>query len=276
MKKLLVILVIVFFSSTAIAAMGGLEGHKAYIYPVVRISTNMGTGSGTVIYSKLNNTKYSTYILTNFHVISEAISIDEEWNSDLGKNEKVERRGLVYVEIFKYRDISIPVGTMRVEADIITYNKTEDIALLKLRYEDEIKNVAKLPSIDKLEEYKVMDESIAVGCSLAFPPLPTVGIITRINLQLDSLPYNMSSSQVIYGNSGGAMFTSDGLLIGIPSKVATAGWGTPIPHMGLFIPISRIEKWLNDQHLNFIFDTSKNEKECLAMRNKLIKEKKEK
>ena len=256
----------------------GADGHNAYIYPVVRVTNGYGGGSGTVIYSKeVEPGKYSTYILTNHHVIADAISITDEWDSTLAKNVPTERRSIVYVEQFKYRDISIPVGTMRVEADIKIYNKQEDMALLRLRYDEPITTVAKLAKMGTESDYKVLDESIAVGCSLLFPPLPTIGVVTRMDFLFDSLPYHMSSAQIIYGNSGGAMFRSDGTLIGIPSMVAVTGWmgSIPIPHMGLFIPIDRVYKWFAEERYDFIFNSSVKEKESLELREKEIKEKRE-
>ena len=47
--------------------------HEKLIYPVIRVN---GGGSGTIIYSKPNaNGTFSTYALTNYHVIAPAISI---------------------------------------------------------------------------------------------------------------------------------------------------------------------------------------------------------
>ena len=257
-------------------AMTGLQAHEKYIYPIVRVSTSDGTGSGSIIFSDPGiGDVYSTYILTNYHVIANAVSISEEWDSDLGKNIKKEKRAIVYVEIFKYRDISTPIGTMRVEADIVIYNKDEDVALLKLRTEDESKYVAHL--LRNPPKVQVMDESVAVGCSLGFPPLPSVGVITRLNFQIDSLPYHMSCSQIIYGNSGGAIFLAEtGELIGIPSRVVAIGWSAVIPHMGLFIPINRVYTWLAEQHYDFIYDSSKVEAQCLDEREKEIEAKKDK
>ncbi len=249
MKKILVFLLISAFVliSTSWAVMTGKEAHEKYIYPVVRVTTQSGGGSGTVVYSQESTDgKWETYILTNHHVIDSAIRIFEEWDSDEGKDIKKEKRSIVYVEIFKYTNISTPIGTMKVEGDIVIYNKTEDMAIIKLRLEEKVDYVAKL--LPPGEIYYVMDESIAVGCSLSAPPLPSVGIITRLNKQLDSLPYHMSSAQIIYGNSGGAMFNTEGYLIGIPSRVAVTNWGrTPITHMGLFIPIERIRDWIREE-----------------------------
>lgn len=278
MKKVLlvVILLISFFISYSIGltAMTGIEAHEKYIYPVVRVSQGYsGGGSGTVIYSEVAEKGFSVYVLTNHHVISGAISIEEKWDTDLQKNVKKEKRSLIYVEIFKYRDLSTPVGTLKVEAEIVLYNEDEDMALIKLRSQDNVQYVAKLGIAG--QKLAVMDETVAVGCSLGAPPIPTVGHVTRMNFQLDSLPYHMSSSQVIYGNSGGAMFLAEtGEMIGIPSKLAVIGWGTPITHMGLFIPIERITKWLEAEHYDFIYDESKNEKESLEVRKKEIEAKK--
>jgi len=277
MKRLfLVAIALALMAGTTGAAMTGIEGHNAYIYPVVRVTTGSGGGSGTVVYSKeIAPGKFSTYILTNHHVIADAINISEEWDSALAKNIPVERRSVVYVEQFKYRDISIPVGTMRIEADIKIYNKQGDMALLRLRYDESVGTVAKIPKVGEENRYRVLDEAVAVGCSLSFPPLPTVGKISRMDFLVDSLPYHMSSAQIIYGNSGGAMFQSDGTLIGIPSLVAVTGWmgSVPIPHMGLFIPIDRVYKWLGDEHYGFVYDPVLTEKVSLELREKEIKEK---
>jgi len=122
-----------------------------------------------------------------------------------------------------------------------------------------------------------MDKTVAVGCSLGFPPLPTTGIITRKNFQINSLPYHMSSSQIIYGNSGGAMFLdSTAELIGIPSMLPVVGWGSPVFHMGLFIPIERIYTWLEKENYDFIYDVTKSEDACLKIREDKIKQLKDK
>jgi len=261
MKRFIILFTIALFliGSTVYAFMRGEMAHTAMIYPVVRITTVNTAGSGTIIYSKLNDKEtYSTYALTNHHVVDSAITISEEWDSVLGEDVKKEKRGIIYVEIFQYKNLSVPVGTLKIEAEIMAYNRDEDVALVKLSSEKKADYVAALYPRNKGDDIHVMDETIAVGCSLAFPPLPTTGILTRKNFQINSLPYHMSSAQVIYGNSGGAMFLdAPGQLIGIPSLVVAIGWGAPITHMGLFIPIDRIYDWLEKEHYDFLFDSTK-------------------
>ena len=278
----IVLLAIVCFSSLSFANLTGKEGHEKYVYPIVRVSDNSGTGSGTVVYSegkvdgyKSEKEMFSTYILTNHHVISGAIKIEKEWDTQLQKEVKKERRSVVYVEIFKYRDLSTPVGTLKIEADIVIYNETEDMAVLKLRYDEPVAYTAMMPAKDATKNYRVLDEAITSGCSLGWPTLPSKGIITRISYLLDSVPYDMSSAQIIYGNSGGAMFLKDGTFIGIPSRVAVMGWAGAVTHMGAFIPVFRIYEWLEKEHYDFIYDPEKSEAVCLEEREAEIKAKKD-
>jgi len=270
------------FVPLSLAALSGEQGHNRYIYPVVRVTSPSGSGSGTVLYSKLADYEegersdgFSTYVLTNYHVVAGAIRVIEKFDKDLGKDMKEEKLSICHIEIFKYRDLSTPIGTLKVEADIIIHSQEQDMALLRLRSDEEIKSIAQLLTKEHINDIKCLDETMAVGCSLAFPPLPTTGILTRKNYQIDSLPFHMSSSQIIYGNSGGAMFDGQGNFIGIPSMLAIAGWSTPITHMGLFIPVSRVYEWLEAEHYDFIYDLTKNEKECLEDREAEIKKKKE-
>ena len=69
------------------------------------------------------------------------------------------------------------------------------------------------------------------------------------------------------------MFTAAGELIGIPSMVAVIGWSSAVTHMGLFIPIERIYRWLEKERYDFIYNPEKVEKVCLEEREKEIKEK---
>lgn len=275
MKKIFIaaIVAILFVSTMAFAAMTGKDAHEKYLYPIVRVSIGASGGSGTLVFSGNNGQGFSNYVLTNHHVVADAIKVEEKWDSNLQKNSKVERRALVYVEIFKYKNLGTPIGTMKIEADIVIYDEVGDMALLKLRLDEPLPHVATMPNKNNADKYFLFDETIAVGCSLGFSPISTLGIVARKNFQIDSLPYHMSTSQTIFGNSGGAIFLTDGTFIGIPSRIPVIGWGTPITHMGLFIPIDRIYQWFEKEYFDFIFDHSKNEIESLKLREKSIKTK---
>uniref|UniRef100_A0A6M3ITC8 Putative trypsin-like peptidase domain containing protein n=1 Tax=viral metagenome TaxID=1070528 RepID=A0A6M3ITC8_9ZZZZ len=261
-------LMVILFVSRSEGAMTAKEMHEKMIYPVIRVSER---GSGTIIYSKPNDKgAYSTYALTNHHVISDAIQIIEEWNSDLQKKVEKEKRSILYVEIFQYKNLSTPIGTLKVEAELIIYSKDEDLALLKFGTENQAAYVAEYYPGTNLDDVFLTDETFACGCSLGFPPIITKGMLIRKNFYIDSLPFGMSSAQIIFGNSGGAMYTGKGEFIGIPSRVPVIGWSSAVPHMGLFIPIGRICDWLKKEHYEFIFDITKSEKDCLDARKKEI------
>ena len=239
-------------------------------------------GSGTIIYSEPceDGKGYHTYVITNHHVIASAIDITKEWDTNLQKDVQVERRSAVFVEIFQYRNMSEPIGVMKVKADIMIYSdseKAEDMAILKLRTETKAEHIAKMFPREKADRYFVFDPTVAVGCSRGFNPMPSEGMISRRNLTIRTFDYDMSSAQIAAGNSGGAMFLAEtGELIGIPSMGVVAGWmGGAIAHMGIFIPIERVYNFLDREHYDFLFDHSKSEKECLALRDADIEKQKD-
>ena len=260
-KKILLVAAVIFAAwivanigiLTAHGYMSGIKAHKMMLYPIVRITHGQSAGSGTIIYSEVNDKGVAeTYILTNNHVISSSIEITEEWDPKKKKDVKREKRDIVYVEIFQYKSLSTPVGTMRVEAEVVSYSIEEDMALVKLSLDAKQPYVATFATLEEYNGLKTFDESTAVGCSLAFPPLPSNGIITRLNMPIESYPYHMSSAQIIFGNSGGAMFNEVGHFIGIPSRVVSMGYSSVITHMGFFIPLDRIFAWLDRTDMGFI------------------------
>ena len=79
----------------------------------------------------------------------------------------------------------------------------------------------------------------------------------------------MSSAQIIYGNSGGAIFLKDtGEFIGVPSMIAVTGYMgmSAITHMGFFIPIFRVYNFLEDNVFQFIYDNTYTSAQCERIR----------
>src|SRR3990167_1317204 len=108
--------------------------HEQMLYPVVLIDTGTGGGSGTVIRSAKNETgEVETYILTNFHVIESAVKVVEEWDPIKKEDVKKETRSPVDASWFIYNQLSRSVGTVGKALDIVAYDKTLDLALLKSR-----------------------------------------------------------------------------------------------------------------------------------------------
>jgi len=251
--------------------------HYQAMYTIVRVTLKGGGGgSGTLIYSEDRKEKgnFLTFIITNHHVVDGAIKVEKAWDSMLGTEIKKERRETVKVEVFRYERLSVVVGRESFDADIVAHSKDHDLAILKLRGNRNIEYIANLFPRLEVQNVYIGQNAPAVGCSLLHAPILTTGEITSLNDEIEDKQFWMSNSQIIYGSSGGAVFLKrDGELlwhwIGIPSRLNVIGWGTPITHMGYFVPIPRIYSWLEDQHLEFFYDKTKTPEECFEKRKKL-------
>ena len=247
------------------------------MFTQVRVKTGKAGGSGTVIYSKPGKDGYSNYVITCWHVIEDAINVRKEYDPKIGMDRKKEYRDVVKVEFFDWE--SVPHGhrpiNYSVDGDIMCYDKDHDMALIKLRTVKKLDYVAKLFPRDRISEIKVGMRCYAVGCALLHDPILTDGIITHMGDEIDFKDYWMSSAQIIFGNSGGAMFLpfeGDYYFIGIPSRVDVVGWGQPVTHLGYFSPITRVYEFLEEQIFQFIFDDSYTEEWCEKERKRIREE----
>jgi len=235
--------------------------NRQTLYPTVRVRAKKTGGSGTILYSKPCDKvkdEYETYILTNHHVIEDLITVMKEWNPLLKKDVKVEKRGTAQVEIFKYKHFSRVVGAVSLEADLVAYNRDEDLALLKLRDIEQAKFVAELFPQNEEKTLRLYEDIYACGASMGHPPIATKGHLMFMDDEIENKQYYMSSAPIIYGNSGGGAYIERGgklLLLGVPARITTLGWGfSAIEHMGFFIPVGRIYKFFDNQIFQFIYD----------------------
>lgn len=247
-----ILIAVVVLLSMAVAAFAGeIEDlHKDILYPTVRIRAEGSTGSG-VIFASVKNAKglYDTYIMTNHHVVDGAISIKEEWNPLTQKMVKRETRATVDVEQFKYQHLSQATGTLLIQADIMEWNKDQDLALLRLRSDDKFEAVKLFP-LGKENELKIFMKVYVCGAGTGHAPFPTRGEISSLRDEIDNQPFYMINAPIVFGNSGGGCFLADTReYIGIPSRVAVTftSWApNAVYHMGYIIPVSRIFKWLKN------------------------------
>ena len=243
--------------------------HSEVLYSQVRVKTAKSGGSGTIIRSK----EKSTYVLTCWHVVEEALTVRKDWDSRLGKERKREFRQLVKVEFFDWENV--PHGNRPLnysaDAEVVAYDKDHDLALLKLRTLKSVPYVAKVMGKPNFEELSIGSAVVACGAALLHDPVLTTGIITHQGDEIDYKDYWMSNAQIIFGNSGGAMFadTSRGYeFIGVPSRIDVAGWGTPITHLGYFSPITRIYEFLTEQIFGFLLPGSEETEESCEKKRK--------
>lgn len=251
--------------------------HKKILYPVVRIRTQKAGGSGTIIYSQLNKqNKHDSFILTCAHVIDDAISVKKEWDSFLKRKIEKEFTEQVQVEIFDYIDLSKVNSSNAYRADIIAYNKQVDIAVLKLESPKPCSYVANLIPRERIDSLRLFMDAYASGCSLGHDPICNQGQITYLNEKIENKQYLMSNCSSIFGNSGGALFLAEtGEQIGITARISAIqlGFGVDIiTWMGFSISPQEIYKFLGEQELKFLYDSSDTYEASMKRREKKQKE----
>ena len=256
--------------------------HSEVLYSQVRVKTAKSGGSGTIVYSQpAESGVCNTYALTCHHVVEEAITVKSEWDSKVGRERKREFRQLVTVEFFDWSNVlhgHRPLNYSS-DAEIVAYDKDHDMALLKLRTVKRAEHVAKVMAPGEEKSLQIGSSVVAVGSALLHDPVLTLGAITHMGDEIDGKLYWMGNAQIIFGNSGGAVFATgqggDFEFIGIPSRIAISGWSTPITHMGYFSPVTRVHEFFIEQTYQFLTPGSgKTEADCEAERRK-IKEREE-
>jgi len=222
--------------------------HEEMLFNVALIRTGQGSGSGTVIYSAEQDGVWATYILTNYHVISNAIRRQTICCDEDGEKYDVERRGLVDVLFFEYNDLSRPIGNRGKRASIEAFDQLADLALLRLSdRESGVASVARMH--DPAEPLYMFERVWAVGAGLGEPPFATTGLLSRVSREIDGYGYIASSSPIIYGSSGGALFRYRSAdpghyeLIGVTSKARAAGWQL-VEHINFSIPMVMVYEFL--------------------------------
>jgi len=268
------ILIIAMAALAAGAALAEPPQHDKVLYTQVRIrvATPEGVigGSGTVIYSRPTEGKagaWSTYVLTCQHVIDAAVRVNTFFDPTLGRERKRELRQEVEVEFFDYGPDGSVDRTYSVRADVVAHDALHDLALLRLKSNRKAEYVAEMFPRGESARILIGHPVVAVGCALLHDPIRTEGTITHKGDIINYNEYWMSNAQIIYGNSGGAVFTLDTKrFIGVPSRIAVVGWSTPVTHLGYFSPIDRVYGFIDDQGFEFLHDTKHTEAECEKVR----------
>ena len=150
---------------------------------VVRVDTNLGSGSGIIV-------RANGYILTNQHVIDQATSIQ----------------------------VTLMSGDI-ISATVEASNINLDVAVLKLNSNRTDFPVAAIgSSSDVVVGEDVLTAGFPLGTDLPGPVTFTRGIISAKRYDPDiGLNYIQIDAAINPGNSGGGLFNLNGKLVGIPS-----------------------------------------------------------
>jgi hypothetical protein len=204
---------------------------RELVGPVVQLSGESSVGSGVLLPSKAREEGgYRTFVLTAWHVVRD-IQGDPP-ALDLP----------VPVQIYREE------GTTRQEkARLLQHDAKLDSAILELVTDDPLEYGARLAPRSRLNDTRIFDQVVAVGCPLGNDPIPTRGEIATCAHEVDGERYWMINAPTYIGNSGGGIFDSrTHELMGIFSKIYTHGSLRPtiVPHMGLVTPMNKVYDWL--------------------------------
>ena len=219
---------------------------RLLIHPVIQMRGNGTVGSGVLVYSEPfagegPEAGYCNLALTAFHVVSEILG-DR-------LNRKIDRVKLFSPGSRQSREV--------VSARLVAFDKSKDIALLRLDSKRKIRDVARLMMGSSLDRLDIFSPACAVGCPLGNSPVATLGQITAVDKEVEGERFWMINAPTYFGNSGGGVYSvPDCNLIGIFSMIYTYGKAKPmvVPHMGLFLPLDSISRWLVSAELGFVLD----------------------
>jgi len=192
---------------------------------VVSISVTTRTGGGTGSGSIYKTSSTESFIITNNHVIDDAVT-----------------SGTIEVELLN-GDILL--------ATIVGRDIAYDIAVLRVK-------TGNLPVIKVGDSAKVSvgDPVIAIGSPLGLASTVTSGIVSALNRPviagstgLESYVNAIQTDAAINpGNSGGALVDASGKLIGVNSAIATLSSGSASGSIGLgfSIPINEAKRVIEE------------------------------
>lgn len=224
------------------------RGKRLMIQPTVQLRGNGTVGSAVVVYSGpfaegASPERYCNLALTAFHVVAEVLG------------NRLERE----IDAVKLFSPGADQETGVLTARLIAYDKAKDIALLSLGTEIRLPGCAHLQDDALLGELDIFSQACAVGCPLGSNPVATMGQITAVDKEVDGETFWMINAPTYFGNSGGGVYSvPDCNLIGIFSMIYTYGKAKPrlVPHMGLFLPLGTIRRWLDNEGLGFVHEGS--------------------
>jgi S1-C subfamily serine protease len=187
----------------------------------VTSSLGSGTGSGSIYKSDSN----VSYIITNNHVIEDAVT-----------------SGTILVELLNGSTLT---------AQIVGRDSAYDLAVLRV-------NRGNLPTVTVGNSSKISvgDPVVAIGSPLGLASTVTSGIISALNRPVTTGSVGAESfvnaiqtdAAINPGNSGGALLDSFGRIIGVNSAIATVSSGGVSGNIGLgfSIPINEAKRVVDE------------------------------
>lgn len=192
-----------------------MNGSSVFGQPYNKVQ--QGAGSGFL----LGEDKTSYYIATNNHVVADAKTITVTFNDD--------------------KDVK---GTVKGQ------DTTGDLAVVVVKkkdVEESTKKVIKVAKLGDSNSVKVGDTVVAIGNALGLGQSCTVGVISALDRDVrisnTKMKLVQTDAAINGGNSGGALLSLDGEVVGINSAKFVE---KAVEGMGFAIPISRAQEILKE------------------------------
>lgn len=201
-----------------------------------------GHCSGTLISLK------EKLVLTNNHCVTSSIDmVEHDETGPSGKVESVKREVFKDMELRQkvYKDFE-PTGSSMLQAKIVAHSAKYDLALLQIKA-DTIPQTTYSHVLPKSGAVARGDQVFVVGNPYMLDANLTKGIISSTTRTLhwdednSDIPYYGVDAAVNPGNSGGALYNADGVLIGVPGAGIRGATG-----LGFAIPVTLIRKILTE------------------------------
>jgi len=192
---------------------------------VVSISVSAPLSSGTGSGSVYQSTSAFSYIITNNHVISDAVT-----------------SGTIKIEL---------TNGDQYPATIVGRDPGYDLAVLKVQ----IGNLSAI-TVGDSSKLSVGDPVLAIGSPLGLASTVTSGIVSALNRPVSTGTVDAQSyvnaiqtdAAINPGNSGGALVDAAGRLVGVNSAIATISSGAASGNIGLgfSIPINEAKRVIDE------------------------------
>lgn len=206
-------------------------------------------------------------VLTNYHCIDRKITVeDREEPSTDGTIKKVrrEKRDDVTLAQKAYKGPE-QVGAAEYLAEIVAHKKRADLALLRLKA-DSIPHTIESTLLPDGSTVVRGSRVYIVGNPQMLDASVVEGVISSVTRMLEvpwadgeKVPFYQFSGGVTGGNSGGALYDSEGRLIGVPAA------GGREAHLGFAITVEAIKAFLREACYTAVWDsTAPPPEKCLA------------
>ncbi|MDR2266442.1 MAG: trypsin-like peptidase domain-containing protein [Christensenellaceae bacterium] len=224
--------VLIMFYAVVIAKPSYAKIYQSVARQVVEVKAE--TGENIISYGSAVLINSDGYFISNAHVVT---------YTQMATQIEFERYYIRFSFEDEYREV-----------DLIAYDNDVDMSILKLKSMPDYK--LKPIKIAKTDKLKVGNEVLAVGNGMNHGIGLTYGHISlaRVNIEYDERMHNVIQCDLIIneGNSGGALVSNKGKLLGLTTFRVKDSKGNPIYGIAFCIPSEDVMNYLDTNGINWV------------------------